>query len=92
MTDLLQYLLLGHILVAIITTIIIFRLDYFERPQAIGQAAVVWLVPALGALLVLVFQSVVHRNMTTKSKPVSENHYRDEGLAVDLYHEVRTDD
>lgn len=92
MTNLFQYVVLGHILVAIITTIVVFRLDYFERPQAIGQAAVVWLVPVFGALFVLIFQSVVHRNMTTKSKPDSENHYRDEGLAVDLYHEVHTDD
>jgi len=92
LTDCFQYLALGHFVVGIITTTIILRLNYFERPQAIGQIALVWLVPILGALFILVFQSVVHKNMTTKSKPDSENHYRDEGLAVDLYHEVNTDD
>ena len=92
MTELFLYLLLGHVVVALVTTIIVFRLDYFERPQAIGQAAVAWLVPVFGALLVLVFQSVVHRNMTTKSKPDSESYYRDEGLAVDPHLEVNSDD
>jgi predicted CDP-diglyceride synthetase/phosphatidate cytidylyltransferase len=88
----LEYFVIGHIAAAILTTIIVFRLDYFERPQAIGQSLVVWLIPFLGAVLVLVFQSVVHRNMTTKSNPNSENHYNDEGAAEDLYQVLESDD
>ena len=70
----------------------IFRLDYFERPQAIGQALIAWLVPLVGSVLILIYQSVVHRNMTTKTTTASEDHYRDEGLAYDLYEELESDD
>ncbi len=88
----LKLLLFTHIVAAALTTIVIFRLDYFERTQAIGQALIAWLVPILGAVLILIFQTVVHRNMTTRSQPVTEDHYRDEGLAVDLLHELKSDD
>jgi len=88
----LEYLIFAHIAAATLATAVIFRLDYSERPQAIGQALVAWLVPLIGAALILIFQSVVHRNMTTRLKPDSESHYRDEGLAADLYQEMESDD
>ena len=90
--DVLVYLSIAHIGAAILTTIVIHRLDYFERPQVVGQLLIVWLIPFIGSVSILIFQSVVHRNMTTKTKPETENHYRDEGLAVDLHHEVVSDD
>ena len=88
----LELLLIVHVAVAILVTIVIYRLDYFERPQAIGQTLVAWCIPVIGPVLILIFQSVVRTNMKTKVKPDSDNPYRDEGLAVDLYHEVKSDD
>ena len=88
----LNYLVITHIAAAALTTIVIYRLDYSDRPQAIGQALIAWLIPFVGSVLILIFQSVVHKNMTSKLKPDSESHYRDEGAAVDLYHELKSDD
>lgn len=88
----LEYVLYAHIAAAILATFVIFRWDYHERPQAVGQALVAWIIPVLGPILILIFQSVVHRNMSTKAQPDSENHYRDEGLAADLHAEVAADD
>lgn len=92
MGDVIKYLVLAHVAGATLTTVVIFRLDYSERPHAVGQAVIAWLVPLFGPIGILIFQSVVHRNMTTKSKPDPESHYRDEGVAADLYHEVDFDD
>ena len=88
----LEFLIFAHIAAATLTTIVIRRLDYFERSQAIGQMLIAWLIPFAGAMFILIFQSVVHRNMTTKLKPDPEDHYRDEGMAVDLHHELDADD
>ena len=88
----LDYLVAAHIAIALLTTFVIFRLGYAERSQAFWQALIAWLVPFIGAALILAFQSIVHRNMTTKSKPDSSSHYHDEGLAGDLYHGVDADD
>ena len=87
-----ELLVIAHIAAAILTTIVILRLDYFERPQALGQMLIAWLIPLLGSIFILVFQSVVHKNMTTKLTPDPIDHYRDEGSAVDLYHELDSDD
>jgi len=88
----LEFLIIAHTGAAILTTIVIYRLDYSERPQAISQVLVAWLIPFFGSVFILTFQSVVHRNMTNKLKSDPENHYGDEGMAVDLYHEVNADD
>ncbi len=61
-----------HIVAVIITTIVVLYLDYSARPQAIAQILVALLVPLLGPVIVLIFQSVVHRNMTTKLEPDSQ--------------------
>ena len=92
LTDVLQYVLLGHVFVSVIATAIIFRLDYNERRQAIAQSIVVWAVPALGALTVLVFQSVVHKNMTTKASPDIAHHNNEEGLVADVLHDFDASD
>lgn len=87
-----EAILAAHVLAAIVTTLVVFRLDYCERPQAVGQSLVAWLIPFFGAAIILIFQSVVHRNMTTKSRPDPHNAFRDEGLAQDLHAEVSADD
>ncbi len=67
------YLILTHIVLAVVATIVVFRLDYFERPQAIFQSVISWVIPFLGSVLVLVFQSVVYSNMATKAQPEKAN-------------------
>ena len=88
----LYYFVIAHLVIALVTTLVIVRLGYAERSQAFWQALIAWLVPFIGAALILAFQSIVHRNMTTKSSPDSTSHYHDEAQATDLYHELGADD
>lgn len=58
MSDVLFFLVLGVLaLLNIAATVVVMRDDYSERKQKVLQTIVVWLVPLLGALVVL----AVHR-------------------------------
>ena len=81
-----EAVILSHVFLATVATIAIFRLDYLERDQAILQTVVSWVVPLIGAVLILVFQSVVHRNMTTKIKPDKPNPNSKEEKGTSLLH------
>ncbi len=74
-----------YILLSLVATVVIVRSEHLERSQSIVQSCVVWLAPFAGAFFILVFHSVVHRNMTTKAKPTRESKNSDEVAAYDLY-------
>lgn len=65
----LKYFVFGFIALSMVATFVLARSPYFERGQKLLQATVVWLLPVFGALLILVFHSVVYRNMTTRLEP-----------------------
>ncbi len=88
----LALLLATYLLLSIAATIVIFRLDYFDKPQAIGQTLVVWIVPLVGAILILVFQTVVHKNMTTRAERDAESKNNPDGDADALLLECGSDD
>ena len=91
MNTTLASLLAAHLVLSIAATTVIFRLGYFERPQAIGQAVVVWALPFLGAIAILVFQSVVHKNMTTKAERDVESQNNPDGEADAVLLELGSD-
>ncbi|MEM6511819.1 MAG: hypothetical protein AAF660_02305 [Pseudomonadota bacterium] len=66
MSTMIDYIVYTHAALAAIATVVIIKLDYSERPQAVAQCLVAWIVPFLGPIGMLIFQSVVHKNMTTK--------------------------
>lgn len=88
----LEALLATYLVLSLATTIVVFWLDYFEKRQALLQALVVWVVPFVGALLILIFQSVVHRNMTTSAGPDAESKNSKDGDADALYFELDSSD
>ncbi len=88
----LALLLAAYLFLSIAATIVIFRLDYFDKPQAIGQTLIVWVVPLVGAIFVLIFQAVVHKNMTTKAERDAEAKNNPDGDADALLLEFGSDE
>ena len=74
-----------HVVLALAGTVVIVRSDHLEKHQAVYQACLVWLVPVIGATTILIFHSVVHRNMTTKAEPHRESNNSNDPLAADLH-------
>ena len=88
----LWYLLASHVSLAVIATVLIFWLDYSDRPQAIVQTVVACCIPLVGPVLILVFLSVVHRNMTTRPDPDKPNPNREVRGAITLEQFLRGPD
>ena len=82
----LGFVALAYATLSIITTLLVFRSTYFDPSRKLTLAAITWLVPILGAVVTLVFHSVVHTNMTTRPKPyrASDNNEDTVGDIVDI--------
>ncbi len=74
----LEILAITYVATSVLASIVLARSQHFDRPQKLFQAFLVWLLPILGAVVMLVFHSVVHRNMRTRVQPARPNHNRDE--------------
>ncbi len=83
--NLLEIAVVIYAVLSLLATVIIVRSDHLEKRQAVYQACLVWLVPVIGATTILIFHSVVHKNMTTKAEPHRPSNNSDEPLAADLY-------
>ncbi len=77
----LKTLAIYYIAFSLVATIVVARSRYFDRVRKLFQAVVVWLLPIIGALVMLVFHSIVHRNMTTKAEPDRPSNNSDDVLA-----------
>ncbi len=65
-----------------LTSIVLLRSPHFDRVQKLFQGAVVWLLPIVGAVVILVFHSVVYRNMRTRLQPSRPSLNRDETIVT----------
>ncbi|MCH9695643.1 MAG: hypothetical protein K0U72_14105 [Gammaproteobacteria bacterium] len=81
----LEIAIIAYVLLSLVATIVVVRSGHLERGQLIYQSLGIWLIPFLGALVVVVFHSVVHTNMTTKAKPWRGSVNSDDPLASDLH-------
>ena len=73
---------IAYLAASVLTSIVLLRSPHFDRGQKLFQVAVVWLLPIVGAIVMLVFHSIVYRNMSTRLQPDRPNHNKDE-LMVD---------
>lgn len=62
-----------YVATSLFATLFPARSPHFDRTQKRFQAAVVWLLPILGAIAIVVFHSVVYRNMTSRLQPDRPN-------------------
>ena len=83
-----EILAVCYAFIAVVATIIVVRSEHLERMQTVLQLALVWLIPFIGAIIVLVFHSVVYTNMTTKAQPHQSSNNSNEPLAYDLQQEL----
>ena len=84
----LEVFAISYAALSLVATFVIVRSGYFEKHQAVLQTCVVWVLPVIGAVAILIFHSVVHRNMTTKAEPHRASNNSDDPLAADLYAEL----
>ena len=87
-----EYLAYAHTALSLMATFVIFKLDYSERSHAFSQCVIAWAVPFFGPVGILVFQSVVHSNMTTKAQPDKPNLNNDVYGSETLFLEPSSDD
>jgi len=80
----LEVVIISYIVLSLVATIVIVRSEHLERGQSILQSCVVWLVPFVGAIVILLFHTVVHTNMTTKAEPHRASNNSDEIVADDF--------
>lgn len=66
-------LAIAYLTASILASIVLLWSSHFDRAQKLFQAAVVWLLPIVGAVIMLVFHSVVYRNMRTRLQPTKPN-------------------
>ena len=55
----LKTLAITYIATSVLATLFLMRSPHFDRTQKVFQAAVVWVLPILGAVIISVFQSSV---------------------------------
>ena len=78
----LETLAIAYIAASVLASIVVLRSPHFDRVQKLFQAALVWLLPIVGAIVFLIFHSIVYRNMRPRLQPDRPNHNKDE-LMVD---------
>lgn len=76
----LNTLALSYVAASVLATVVLASSPHFDRTQKYLQAAAVWLLPVIGAAIILVFHSIVYRNMRTRLQPDRPNHNREEML------------
>ena len=81
-----------HVVLSLVATVVIVRSAHLEKHQVVYQACLVWLVPLIGATTILIFHSVVHRNMSTRAEPHQASNNSDDPLAADLYTDLADGD
>ncbi len=69
----LKTIAIAYIATSAIATFVTARSAHFDRTQKLFQAGVIWLLPVVGSVVILVFHTVVHRNMTTRAQPDRPN-------------------
>ncbi|MDJ0908550.1 MAG: hypothetical protein QNI99_05130 [Woeseiaceae bacterium] len=77
----LKTLAITYIATSVLATLFLMRSPHFDRTQKVFQAAVVWVLPILGAVIISVFHSVVYRNMRTRLQPDRPNPNRKDHIA-----------
>ena len=77
----LKTLAIIYIATSLLATLFLARSPHFDRTQKAFQAAVVWVLPILGAVIISVFHSVVYRNMRTRLQPDRPNPNRRDDIA-----------
>ena len=76
----LETLAIIYVATSVLATLVLVRSSLFDHVQKSFQAAVVWLLPIIGSIVILVFHSVVYRNMRTRLQPDRPNPNRREFL------------
>lgn len=79
---------ISYIVLSSVATVVVVRSEHLERSQSILQNCVVWLVPFAGAVIILVFHTVVHTNMNSKAKPYRDSNNSNDSAADDLYRDL----
>ncbi len=74
----LETLAIIYVTTSMLVSIVLLRSPHFDRVQKLSQAAMAWVLPIVGAVAMLVFHSVVYRNMRTRAQPARRNHNKDE--------------
>ena len=69
----LKTLAIIYLATSLLTTLFLARSPHFDRTQKLFQTGVVWLLPIVGSVAIVVFHSVVYRNMRTRLEPDRPN-------------------
>ncbi len=70
-----------YAVISLVATVLLAASGYYEIGRKLTLIALVWLLPVLGAIVVLVFHSVVHTNMTTRPQPYRASDNNDDIIA-----------
>ena len=81
----LQTLAIIYVVASLLTTLFLVRSPHFDRTQKLFQAGVVWVLPVIGSVVIIVFHSVVYRNMRTRLQPDQPNPNRKDSFAGDTF-------
>ena len=76
----LKTLAIVYVSTSLFATVFLSRSPHFDRAQKLFQTGVVWLVPILGSVAIVVFHTVVYRNMRTRLQPDRPNPNRKDHL------------
>ena len=79
-----EILAIAYVVLSAVASIVALSSPHFERHQAILQSVVAWLLPYVGAIGILVFHSIVYKNMNSKAQPDKRSD-NDTSMANDYY-------